>query len=429
MPLNRARIIEYLRQGEGAPPPVFVGRGDILEDILTTAKESAGQPKMTRIVQGAPGAGKSSLIHKMQQQWTGQEGTPRVVTVSSASVSHDTSGVIQAIVAAGTCSQDGWRRILRKRLKKLKSVGASVAGYGLSAEFDAYREATLLSGAIRQGEERTWKTPIVVAVDEAQALQGDPHSVAACFLREIHNADTPLPLILVLTGLSDTATRSREMNLTRDTLVHETKPLTAAQTRDFMRRLALYFGLDTSRHNARLNDLADLCDGWPRHLRHAGESLGNAALNVNGDMNRMDWTDIGNDTWSRRQTYYGKQYSPDMRRAPSLIAAVMRDIPVHETQQSQTGLSRVDVLVSIARHRRTGESPEDIPWNLPENTSLDGFLRHLTHQGALYEDAEGYVHSPIPSFRSYLIERGTEPEPRLTADREDVPDAHTVPNP
>ncbi len=53
------RIREYLRQGEGAPPPVFVGRDAILADILKASRESAGQPKMTRIVQGAPGAGKS----------------------------------------------------------------------------------------------------------------------------------------------------------------------------------------------------------------------------------------------------------------------------------------------------------------------------------------------------------------------------------
>ncbi len=66
MPLNRARINEYLRQGKGTPPPAFVGRETFLDDIPTTAKASASQPKMTRAVQGAPGAGKSSVLHEMQ---------------------------------------------------------------------------------------------------------------------------------------------------------------------------------------------------------------------------------------------------------------------------------------------------------------------------------------------------------------------------
>ena len=73
MPIHRDRIIEYLRQGEGAPPPVFVGHDTILTDVLTTAKDSAGKPKMTRIVQGAPGAGKSSLLHEMQKLWLGTD--------------------------------------------------------------------------------------------------------------------------------------------------------------------------------------------------------------------------------------------------------------------------------------------------------------------------------------------------------------------
>ncbi len=409
MPIDHARIRDFLRQGEGAPPPVFVGRDAILEDILTTAKESAGQPKMTRIVQGAPGAGKTSLLHEMQRRWTGEDGTPRVVTVSSEAVSHDTSSVTQAVVAAGTSSQDGWRRILRERIRRLTSVGAAVAGYGLTAEFDVYEQAKLLSTAIRQGQEKAWETHVIVAVDEAQALEGDRHSVAACFLREIHNAVTRLPLTLVLAGLSDTASRARGMNLTRDTFVHETEPLAAAEARDFMGRMAQHFGLSISRHNARLNELAALCEGWPRHLHHAGESLAEAALNVHGDMDRIDWTDVGDETWRRRQKYYRKQYSPQMRRSRSLTATVMRDIPVREAEECGTDLSDVDVLNRI---QKACQETGPVEWRLPKGMDAEDFLDHLVHKGAISISDDGTVHSPIPSFRSFLIEAGTGLHPK-----------------
>ncbi len=412
MPINRVRIQEYLRQGEGAPPPVFVGHDDILKDILTTAKDSAGQPKKTRIVQGAPGAGKSSLLHRMQELWIGTDGTPRVVTVSSAAVSRDIPGVIQAIMAAGVSDPDGWRKIVGERLRRLTSIGASVAGYGLSAEFDAARDASLLSTAIRKGREKVWNHPVIIAVDEAQAMKGDPHSATACFLREIHNADTGLPVVLVLAGLSDTVGKADGMQLTRGREVHEVKPLATAEAREFIRKLALWFGLDTSRHNPRLEPLADICDGWPRHLRFAGVSLAEEALRMDGDMDRMDWDAIRTRTYALRQEYYSDQTSLEMQEADILTARVMAGL------KDGMRTRHMEELVENCRADRPGQ-------RLREGKSALWFIDRLIHQGALYRTPDGRVHSPIPSFRSYLVERGTEP--RLTPDREDNPDTDPSP--
>ena len=215
MPINRARIREYLRQGEGAPPPVFVGHDDILKDILTTAKDSASQPKMTRVVQGAPGAGKSSMLHEMQKRWTGKDGTPRLVEVSSEAVIQNVSGVIRAIMAAGLSSGDSWWNILQERFRRIRAVGASVAGYGLSAEFDVYADVKMLGMAMERSRREAWNHVVILAVDEAQALSGDHESTYACFLREIHNGRTGLPIGLVFADLSDTDARARQMHLAR----------------------------------------------------------------------------------------------------------------------------------------------------------------------------------------------------------------------
>ena len=62
----------------------------------------------------------------------------------------------------------------------------------------------------------------------------------------------------------------------------------------------------------------------------------------------------------------------------------------------------------IVRHHHESGSAE---WMLPKNMDAEDFLNHLVHRGALYiDDDNDRVYSPIPSFRSYLIEVGAEPE-------------------
>ncbi|MDE0113315.1 MAG: hypothetical protein OXN84_13675 [Albidovulum sp.] len=63
---DRDGLKNFVAAGEGAPPPVFVGRKKAIGDIEAAARRawkpgaaSHGEPKATRIVYGAPGAGKS----------------------------------------------------------------------------------------------------------------------------------------------------------------------------------------------------------------------------------------------------------------------------------------------------------------------------------------------------------------------------------
>ena len=69
---------DFIAAGEKSPPPVFVGREDVISDILAAAKRAwrpgkgrHGEPGMTRIVHGAPGSGKSSVLGEMQSRCRG----------------------------------------------------------------------------------------------------------------------------------------------------------------------------------------------------------------------------------------------------------------------------------------------------------------------------------------------------------------------
>ncbi len=70
---RKEALEQFTRRGEKTLPPVFVGRGDILQDILDIAHESwvianHQLPGATRILQGAPGAGKSSILAALQSR-------------------------------------------------------------------------------------------------------------------------------------------------------------------------------------------------------------------------------------------------------------------------------------------------------------------------------------------------------------------------
>jgi len=60
-------LVTFVRRGEKSAPPVFMGRQAILDDIVQRAdvgwqKNQLGVPGNTLVIQGAPGAGKSSIV-------------------------------------------------------------------------------------------------------------------------------------------------------------------------------------------------------------------------------------------------------------------------------------------------------------------------------------------------------------------------------
>ena len=85
-----------------------------------------------------------------------------------------------------------------------------------------------------------------------------------------------------------------------------------------------------------------------------------------------------------------------MKRSRELVAAVLRELP---TSGMDDG-SVVDALKILAKPA----GPTN--WQLPEGMSAEGFLDHLIHQGILQPAGKGLLTCPIPSMRTWLIDRG-----------------------
>ena len=95
----------------------------------------------------------------------------------------------------------------------------------------------------------------------------------------------------------------------------------------------------------------------------------------------------------------------------------------HYDEQSSTMMQDADILTArVMCGLRDGMRFRDLQ-GLVENNAVDCpgqrlptgvdsamFLNDLIHQGALYRNPQGRVHSPIPSFRAFLIEQGRQPD-------------------
>ncbi len=73
-----------------------------------------------------------------------------------------------------------------------------------------------------------------------------------------------------------------------------------------------------------------------------------------------------------------------------------------------SGSRRTPVFLNANDQYRDHDSSRSHSWRLPEGITTERLLDILIHQGALYQDGNGLIHSPIPSFRSYLIDAGEE---------------------
>ncbi len=427
MPIDYKGLREFLTSGEKSPPPVFVGRQDIFKSVRQATRKNAQrgtQPGMTRIIQGAPGAGKSSLLEELHRHVD----NAHVVILTTGEI--QTPADILVPIARKLSERHVGDFLVRHSLTESYSVGMGPESTGF--RFGRRRER-------HQVPEPTWQSltawaqthgclpdrPIILAIDETQRFRLEPDAPVAKVLQSVHDGRTVLPVVLVLAGLSDTVAKVRKIDLTRGSIIHEIKPLTSGETMELMSAFCDHFRIDSSRHLPQLKTLAIPCEGWPRHLHFTLEVLTRETLRTYGDMDRFDWIGMERQALDSRRVYYEDQTSDEMEDSCALVAAVMAGIPA--SNEDNHTIRRKDILVNITKFRRNTGLPEDILWSLPENRTPSWFFEHLLHQGAIYRNTNGSVHSPIPSFRAYLIEQGAEP--RLTADRQDVHDAHTDPSP
>ncbi len=411
-----ARLQHFVDRGSKSYPPVFVGREVLLNEILTiskaTAVEGSGISGNTTVIQGAPGAGKSSVLSYLTRYNTDRsEKGPKVLHISSVELEENFSDVLLAIGVLG-----------RTKISRLKSIALKGAqGLGGLALLDVAGLIDLniqnIKNIFREREIRNigslhkafpaadWETPVIVAVDEAQNLPSGLGTTQANFLRALHEAVTKLPLTLVLAGLGDTRECIRSMGLTQGVQARSLGGFTDEQTNHLTDKWCAHFGIRIRDRRSEIDTLMKTTDGWPRHIHWAQQALAEAFLaeGVEGDADRItDWASVQARSDQLRQGYYNTQYSDVMKRAQSLTTTIMWNIA--KANAAGEGLSLEDAIKKV---NEACDPEQRETYRMPRGYNEETFITHLIHCGAVDEDPDsGILSCPIPSFQNYILRRG-----------------------
>ncbi len=403
------------------PPPYFAGREEVVSDIETACALSweshvsgdSQQRAATRVVYGAPGAGKTSLLQHLCERWANDD----FITL-------DVDGGVRNQPAPRMFYlQGGWLSItphfILRNIVELVQPGASQQMY-LSASQTGHSEAAISAGFIkgRIGSSNTeqhsagdivletlarllppekWQFPVVVGIDEAQNTVGDRDSPMGGLLQELHDNDYDLPVTVILGGLCDTVLRAGELGLTRisSKFIHSLDCFTKHEMDELKQGFCEHYGILLKGRDSEFDALLSATDGWPSHIANCLTSFAMVYRRCGRDMSEVDFEEVARHSMDARIDYYFGRLSSPMRGSGQLLAMLMREIG--------DGLREGQIKSSIRRLGDSGEKARIYEQELPKGMDADDYYLELIRQGALQERKDGIVSCPIPSFRDFII--------------------------
>ena len=409
-----AGLEQYIRRGAAVVPPYYAGRNDVLADIETMAANSwiwskevtSPTPKMTRILQGAPGAGKSTTLLYLKQEWekTGyitqgetknKVSAPRMLYMGTSSTASDPERLLRVLAFV---INPVWAKELHPGYMQEETSTRGIQ-YGITIQNSqkTIHQPTILTtydDLAALFPPNRWTAPVVVAIDEFQNFPGEAQSHQGLLLQDMHSNSANLPLTLVLAGLGDTQQRASGLGLTRiaQNAKHSLDCLDANAQSNLVEGWCNHFLLPEGNYRNQLKVLIEHTEGWPHHMYCTMSAFASEVVASGGDVNPVDYTKVDNRAVDLRQGYYNDRMSGAMAGSDLLVAAIMQQLCGTE--------SIGEVVEVIENHAGAGYGPR---WRLPDDMNTLQFFYHLVHQGALQVTAGGLVQCPIPSFREYLI--------------------------
>jgi len=146
---------------------VFVGRQAVVKNVLTiameTGQEREGIPGNTTVITGAPGAGKSSVLSELEIR-APQAANARVVNISSAILEDSIPDITRAIAFTASSESKQWFDIW----SRIGSEWVHMLPHMKDIKMSSYGDLPTLQ---RELPPSMWKSPVIVAVDEAQNLR------------------------------------------------------------------------------------------------------------------------------------------------------------------------------------------------------------------------------------------------------------------
>ena len=397
-----AGLRAFALEDDRLPPAAFVGRQDIIADVEhAVAQAAAGGAAVrgrTRLVFGAPGAGKTALLYELARRWReraagGDASAPVPIDCEAGELA---SPVAFTEAVLSTLLPDSSHDVATSTTTEGGGGVPGVAGLSVSRTtsvpslVDSVQAGRTPWAAIREATHPERLTrPVVLLVDEAQNMPGDPDGDGRTrLLAEIHDGRHGLPIMAVLGGLGDSKQVMARRGISRFArdAVHALPRLTEAESGEAVERFLVRHriaGDEAARARWRRR-IAEACNGWPQHLHNYLCGAARALADAGGDLGQadLDAALAAGERW--RREYYDARLEGVNADLPA-VADVVRRIPGPGAPMHR--------IVEWCREA-TG-------------TAAEGSDLHarMIHDGVLQEMPGGLVTCPIPSFRRYILER------------------------
>ncbi len=352
----------------------FHGRKGILDSFQRRMKWAEKDPKKgtTFLIQAAPGAGKTALLHECTKlaENTGWE----AVRVNTGAL-WDTDTMCQEL-------GDGWTHLLDEI--------AVQGGFDKWIQIQGAAKFKLPGHSPQSIIERG-KDPLLLFLDEAQILgkqsgQLQEHrELVQNFLNSIHNGEMGRPVILLVAGLSATKRAFKDLGVSRfkDNCYVELGPLKPEAEREVIKDWLKKDGRAKGDPAPWIDVIMQKTHGWPQHVSAYAQA---AALQMRTDKRKM--TPQGLQTVlevgrMKRMKFYKSRaegLDEDHRMAIARAFAGARE------DQTQT---RKAIMASLLQDAGNQEASD---------------LFKLALQNGVFDNRNGRYAIPIPSMFDWFID-------------------------
>lgn len=387
-------ISTQLELHERDTPLVFKGRTRILARIKRLVRELK-QPtfntnrSLAHVIQGAPGAGKTSLLSELERQCTDEKLDIRTIRISGKDLKSTNSFIGAMLTGFDEAINELTTKTTVKRggginLEAAKGELSSEREYGSKLESVNFRTVWEVLEQVL-GRDKV----ILLCIDEAQTIRDDERTGTNPILLDFHVGGTGrLRIIPVFAGLNDTSQILSGLGMSRltDDLVFHLSSLSKQESEDVVLGTLNHvpFGLadriTVEDKTLIATSLRIASDRWPRHLHYYVQGVLREVLeDQERDLpaNRIDLNRVLEHGHDARVTYYDRR------------AQLLRDDFIEDLMNAVTNNP------SNLEKRELGGTEEDFD--------------DAIHYGLLETEGLGAkksINVPIPSLRTFLICRG-----------------------
>jgi len=363
------------------PAEYFHGRKRILGNFNKLAKKSIEiQGGSTFLIQGAPGAGKTALLHECEKMVKTQGWEVVKIKVPALWDPYkllDALGHGKKYKGTEKTTQIGFRGFIHWVWKSMRS----------KPDVESVLKAV--------------KKPLLLVLDEAHALGIEnvvpPNEKGAInsVLNIIHNGELNTPVILLAAGLGPTKAAFGDLGVSRFKggcfveLGALDKKSEHAVIRDWLTKKGGAKGDPI----AWINAIGQQTHGWPQHITVYGDAAARQIKKDKGSMTPDGLEVVYRVGMERREEYYKQRAVTISREERCSLAKLIRNV------SSGDELYEKDILATLSQEY----SPDE---------AKDLFNRALK-RGILHSQGGVYT-VPIPSMQSWLVSRYA-PEENVSA--------------